>query len=76
MGSNGVLSMLSGGSMEMGDWSSERCDELCAAVRGAPAASRSAMGFEGRNSDGHTAFLLACRIGHVEGMQLLADAGC
>eukprot|EP01043_Picozoa_sp_COSAG02_P036717 COSAG02_NODE_2708_length_8189_cov_3.908282_6_plen_753_part_00 len=76
MGSNGVLSMLSGGSMEMGDWSNERCDELCAAVRGAPAVSRSAMGFEGRNSDGYTAFLLACRIGHVEGMQLLADAGC
>eukprot|EP01043_Picozoa_sp_COSAG02_P088322 COSAG02_NODE_25459_length_658_cov_1.275492_1_plen_138_part_01 len=76
MGSNGVLSVLSGGSMEWGDWSSEHWDELCAAVRGAPPASRSTMDFEGRNLNGDTAFLIACAAGRVEAMQLLADAGC
>ena len=40
------------------------------------AGETNAMNFEGRNATGDTAFLLACNRGHVQCMQLLADAGC
>ena len=79
MDSGGVIALLSGGApVERTEWSSECCEELCALLRRrAPVAGgANAMDFVGRNATGDTAFLLACNVGRVECMQLLADAGC
>ena len=57
------------------------CDELCAVLRKAvePEASLE-LGFldslDVRMAHGRTAFLCACAEGHVECMELLAQAGC
>ena len=79
-----MIALLSGGApVERAEWRSECCEELCSALlrrRRAPAVvargRTSAMNVEGRNAMGDTAFLLACYKGHVDCMQLLAEAGC
>ena len=46
------------------------------AVRAALAAGWCSNELEARNTDGCTAFLLACNQGHLECMRVLAEAGC
>ena len=74
-GNDSVAAMLSGGCIERAAWYSERCDELCAALRKAVESS-SVLNLEGRNTDGDTPFLLACNAGHVAYMGSLVAAGC
>ena len=84
MESSAVLALLSGGSIERCEWNSGLCDELCAALHDQARASSSSLegikdtkiDVEGRNSTGETPFLLACWSGHVQCMELLAEAGC
>eukprot|EP01044_Picomonas_judraskeda_P009201 COSAG03_NODE_1105_length_4804_cov_14.592561_3_plen_748_part_00 len=84
MESSAVLALLSGGSIERCEWNSGLCDELCAALHDQARASSSSLegikdtkiDVEGRNSTGETPFLLVCWTGHVQCMQLLAEAGC
>ena len=79
MDNSAALAMLAGGSsMERGAWGGAQCDELCEALRGRESlpTSSTMMELERRNTTGDTIFLLACKRGHVECMQLLAEAGC
>ena len=72
-----VLALLSGGNIEVNRLDDALCDELCAALRArAPSAGEGIKDLEGRNSTGETPFLMACIMGHVECMKLLAGAGC
>jgi ankyrin len=71
-----AAALLPGGSMGQATW----CDELCAFLRKAVGpreeSSRISRAFEVRMAHGRTAFLRACTEGHVECMELLAQAGC
>ena len=79
MGSSAVAALVSGGCLERQEWRRDRCDELCPFLKSCLADSTLVdhrEGFEGRNTTGDTAFLMACCTGHVECVKLLAEAGC
>eukprot|EP01044_Picomonas_judraskeda_P017580 COSAG03_NODE_3333_length_2075_cov_14.822278_2_plen_108_part_00 len=72
-----MLALLSGGSIELDRLNDALCDELCAALRARPrSGGEDIVDLEGRNSMGETSFLMACTVGCVECMELLAEASC